>query len=82
MPEQVDNSGLEGLIKLFNIADKSTVEKFSRNLIITREDLFQIILVGQAGKLEPYQYVNYFAEVVPQHLPPTDKDLGAVLDNA
>ena len=81
MPEPIDDSGFEGLIKLFNIADKSTVKKSCRNLIVTQKDLFHLILVGQAGKLESYQYASHFVEIVPPHLQPTDEDLEVIASN-
>lgn len=74
-------AGASRLLELFNIADKKSVKKYCQDLILTPKDLSSIIIVGQLGALEPYQYACHFVEIVPSHLPLTTNDREALQTN-
>ncbi len=75
------NSGVSRLIELFNINDKKSAKKYCRNIVITSQDLYSIILAGRDGILAPYQYACHFSDIVPSHLSPTVRDRAALQAN-
>lgn len=81
MLNQAARDGIDKLVKLFNIEDKKSVKKYCRNLEISSEDLFHIILVGRSAGLRPYLYACHFDQNTPSHLYPTDRDLSALASN-
>ena len=81
MLNQAAQDGLERLVRLFNLRDKKSVEKYCREVVITSEDLFHIILAGRADGIRPYQYTCHFDQYSPAHLNPTERDLSALASN-
>jgi len=77
----MNQSGFEKVIHLFNIEDKRPAEKYCRDLVISSEDLFHIILAGRAGGMAPYIYACHFAESMPEHLHLTENDHSALRSN-
>lgn len=75
------NTGVSKLIELFNIDDKKSAEKHCRNMVISSQDLYNIILAGKDGILAPYQYACHFSDIVNSHLSPTARDREALQAN-
>src|SRR3569832_2648125 len=76
-----DREGLERLLQLFNIEAKKDVQKYCRDLVIRSEDLTNIVLAGSVEGLQPYKYACHFAQISPEHLNPTERDLAALAAN-
>jgi len=76
-----DREGLERLLQLFNIEAKKDVQKYCRDLVIRSEDLTNIVLAGRVEGLQPYKYACHFAQISPEHLNPTERDLAALAAN-
>ncbi|MBB1601060.1 hypothetical protein [Variovorax sp. UMC13] len=72
--------GFDQLLELFNLSKKNEVSKFCRQLTITRDDLYSLILGGRAGVLEPYRYACHFDQLVPATRHLTDADLQNLSD--
>jgi len=77
----LDHNGLNNLVELLNIEKKREVKKYCRDFVVRSEDLFHLILAGNASSLKPYKYKSHFSEMVPSHLNPTDYDLSALASN-
>lgn len=75
--EDVDS--LEQLIRLLNLPDKRSVEKFCREITVTKRDLADFVIGARMGAMTPYQYACHFDQRVPAHLLPTDEDNGALV---
>jgi hypothetical protein len=72
---------LEKLIGLFNLKKKKEVERYCRKLVITSEDLADLILAGRVGGFGPLRYACHFAETRPEHLEPRQAELAALASN-
>jgi hypothetical protein len=81
MLSESDKGGIEKLVKLFNLEDKKSVERYCRDLLISSDDRFHIILAGRAPGIRPYLYACHFDQRTPEHLNPTDRDLAALASN-
>ncbi|MFZ2308816.1 MAG: hypothetical protein WAW73_21400 [Rhodoferax sp.] len=72
------SDSLEKLLTLLNIDRKKEVERHCRDLVITSEDLVNLIIGGRSGVLGPYQYACHFHEISPDELEPTDGEIRAL----
>ena len=75
------NDSFERLLQLLNLGAKKDVQKYCRDLIIRSEDLSNLILIGRVAGLENYKYACHFAQIAPEHLNPTQRDLAALASN-
>ena len=78
MPNAPMTPGLQGLVDLINAADKRTAKKICRDLVVDGEDLFDLIMAGRSGLLEPYHYACHFADYTPPHVQPTTEQMSAL----
>jgi hypothetical protein len=76
-----NREGLERILRLLNLPDKRSVEKYCRDLVIRSEDFADILLAARMVELSPYRYANHFSEITPNDLYPTEGDLAAVAAN-
>ena len=81
MLSQSAQDGIEKLVRLFNLEDKKSVEKYCRDLSISSDDLFHIILAGRTAGIRPYLYACHFDHRTPEHLHPAEHDLAALASN-
>ena len=68
------------LLELLNLPDKRSVEKFCRDLVVTKTELSNLFLAARLGDLPPYLHAVHHAQFVPEHLLPTDADNGAIFE--
>ncbi len=66
-------------IELFNLPDKKSVEKFCRDIVVTKSELSAVLFAARLGDLGPYLHAYHFDQHVPEHLIPTEDDNGAML---
>ena len=78
MPDTDMTPGMKGLVDLINAPNKRAAQKLCRDLLITGEDFFNIIVAGRSGLLEPYQYACHFSDYTPPHVPPTAEQMSAL----
>ena len=69
---------LERLIALFNLVGNREIRRYCRDLVVTSEDLADVILVGTIAGLGPYRYVNHFSEIRHESLEPNRTQLVAL----
>lgn len=81
MLSQSDKDGLEKIIRLFNLPNKKSVEKYCRDLVIRSEDLANLLLAGRVAGIHPYRYANHFSEFMPKNLHLTRGDLAEFATN-
>lgn len=67
------------LIELLNLPDKRSIEKFCRDLVVTKVELSDLLLAARLGDLLPYLHAVHHDEIVPEHLLPTEEDNGAII---
>ena len=76
-----DNSmtlGFKGLLYLINAPNKRAAQKICRDLLVESQDLFELILAGRYGLLQPYQYACHFSDYTPSHVIPTSEQISAL----
>jgi hypothetical protein len=67
-----DRDPPENLIRLFSITKKSELEKYARDLVVTRDELFRMIVAaGKAG----YHHQPAFQEIQPDDIQPTKEEI-------
>src|SRR5260370_22781156 len=69
------------LLGLFGPRSKGEAKKYVRDLTVTSDDLFEVLLAGKSGLIEPFRYACHFDQMVPSHLNPTDEELRALASN-
>ena len=72
---------LHRLIQLFNMERKREIERYCNDLVITSEDLTDILLAAQVAGIPPYLYACHFHDIQPESLQPTDEQLAALSQN-
>jgi hypothetical protein len=72
---------LEKLINLFNLTSKRDVVKYCKNLVVTSEDLADILLVANVTGFGKYHYIRHFKEVTTEHLQPKAEEFAAFARN-
>ncbi len=74
----MSRESLEKLVGLLNLGRKREIERYCRDLVITSEDLADVLLAARVAGLGPYRYAVHFRELTPEHLEPTDEDREAL----
>jgi hypothetical protein len=78
MSDDSMTTGFQGLLNLINAANKKSVQKICRELVIDQKDLYELIISGKHGLLSPYSYACHFSDYTPAHLFPTQDQLSAL----
>ena len=58
----------DGLRAIFRISKKRDLQKHFRDLTVTRDELFSLIVEVGSGQRRPFGYRRHFREVVPEHV--------------
>lgn len=72
---------MEKFLKLLSLKRKKEVESFCKTWTISSEDLANFIIAGSTGALSPYKHWRYHVNIEPEHLWPTEEELGALARN-
>lgn len=78
MQDDSTTPGFEGLLNLLNAPDKSSAQKICKDLVIESKDLFDFIIAGRNGLLQPYRYACHFSDYTPEHVIPSAEQLSAL----
>ncbi|MGS1014568.1 hypothetical protein ACVCL0_06695 [Rhodanobacter sp. UC4450_H17] len=70
--------GFKGLLDLINAPNKREAQKICRDLIVESQDLFELIIAGRHGLLQPYRYACHFSDYTPEHVIPTQEQMSAL----
>ena len=76
-----NTSAIPLLIELLNARNRKRAEAICRDLVISDDDLFQFVLAGKIGLLEPYRYAHHFADYVPADASLESIDLAPIATN-
>ena len=72
---------LTRLLQLFNLERKRDVERYCSDLVITSEDLTDLLLAASVAGIPPYCYACHFHDLQPESLQPTEAQLMALGSN-
>jgi len=78
MSDEVMTAGFKGLLDLINAPDKREAKKICRDLAVESQDLFELIIAGRHGLLQPYRYACHFSDYTPEHVVPTEEQMTAL----
>lgn len=70
-------SSLEGVLKIFSFEKKGELEKYCRNIVISSEDFFALVLACEHSG-NPFSHEISYRDKVPQHLNPSDSEIQAL----
>lgn len=73
-----EGADIAAFVGILQCETKRDLEKYCRSLTLRQTDFALILLVARTGAFEPYKYENYIRDWVPDHLQPTDDNLGAI----
>jgi hypothetical protein len=76
----MSESNLDGLLKMFSFHKKSELEKYCRDVVISSENFFALILACEQSD-NPFCHEISYRDKVPKHLNPSDSETQALLDN-
>lgn len=70
-------SNLESVLKIFSFEKKGELEKYCRNIVISSEDFFALVLACEHSR-NPFSHEISYRNKVPQHLNPSDSEIQAL----
>lgn len=73
----MSESNLESLMKIFSFETKKDLERYCRDLTISSEDFFHLLLACESSG-EPFLHEISYRDKVPPHLVPSDSEIQAL----
>jgi hypothetical protein len=79
-PSSQQPDSLAAFLKLFEFEKRQDLEKYCRDLVVTKRDLAQFIWACEAGVV-PVRHLIHYQDRAPAQLKPTEADMAALLSN-
>lgn len=76
-PDSAQPDSLAAFLRLFEFEKRPDLEKYCRDLVVTKHDLAQFIIACEAGVV-PVRHLIHYQDRAPSHLKVTPDDLAAL----